>query len=670
MTSHEPISDTDQLNVNTIRFLAVDAVQQANSGHPGLPLGAAPMAYVLWDRFLRHDPVDPTWPNRDRFILSPGHGSAMLYALLHTYGYDLPLEEIRRFRQYGSMTPGHPEHGHTPGVEATTGPLGQGFGMGVGMAMAERFLAAHFNRPGFPVVDHYTYAIVSDGDLMEGVASEAASLAGTLGLGKLVYLYDDNHISIEGGTDIAFREKVEQRFDSYGWHVVKVDDGGDLDAVEAAIGLAQSDLDRPSLVMVRNHIGFGSPKQDTAGAHGEPLGTEGVRLTKEALGFPAEPAFHVPEAAAAHFAAVRDRGADDHAAWNELLERYRSEHPDVATQFDQAMAGELPDGWDSEIPRFDPGTMSTREAGGKVMNAIAQGHPTFTGGSADLSPSTKTLLIGYGDFGFDDACGHNLHFGIREHAMGAFVNGMALHGGVLPYGATFFVFADYLRPAIRLSALMQTHVIFVFTHDSIVVGEDGPTHQPVEHLASLRSIPGLTVLRPADANETAAAWRAAVQRPGPTAIVLSRQGLPVLDPDTAADGVSRGAYVVHAAEAAQPDLVLIATGSEVGLALLSAEELENRDIRTRVVSMPSWELFREQPAEYREALLPALTPKLAIEAAHPIGWREFVGSGGDVVALDRFGASGPGAEVYAELGFTVEHVVARAVTLTSAHSDI
>jgi transketolase len=660
------MTDLDQINVNTIRFLAVDAVEQANSGHPGLPLGAAPMAYTVWDRFLRHDPTDPSWFDRDRFILSPGHGSAMLYALLHLYGYGLPMDEVRRFRQTGSLTPGHPEYGHTVGVEATTGPLGQGFAMGVGMAIAERFLATHFNRPGLPIVDHTTYAIVSDGDLMEGVSSEAASLAGTLGLGKLIYLYDDNHISIEGGTDLAFREDAERRFEGYGWHVIRVADGTDLDAIEHAIDSARAD-ERPSLIMVRTHIGFGSPGQDTASVHGDPLGPDGVTSTKKALGWPTEPAFFVPDEAAAHFAGSRDEGRKRHDAWTGLLERYRTEHPELAAQFDDAVAGRLPEGWDGQIPSFDPGggPVSTRDASGAVMNGIADGYLTFFGGSADLSPSTKTELVGLGDFGIDGGTGRNIHFGIREHAMGAAINGMALHGGVLPFGSTFFVFADYLRPALRLAALMHIHAVYVFTHDSIAVGEDGPTHQPVEQLASLRSIPGVTVLRPADATETAAAWRVAVERQGPTVLVLTRQKLPVLDPDRypVDDGVPRGGYVIREAQGGAPDVVLIATGSEVSLALDTADRLNADGIAVRVVSLPSWELFAEQPSGYRESVLPPGIPRLAIEAGHRMGWREFVGDGGDIVSIDRFGASGPGPEVYAEFGFTVDAVADRATAL-------
>jgi transketolase len=660
------MTDLDQINIDTIRFLAVDAIEQANSGHPGLPLGSTPMAYTVWDRFLRHDPTDPAWFNRDRFILSPGHGSAMLYALLHVYGYDLPLDELRRFRQIGSLTPGHPEYGLTPGVEATTGPLGQGFSMGVGMAIAERFLGAHFNRPGFPMVNHATYAVVSDGDLMEGVTSEAASLAGTLGLGKLVYLYDDNHISIEGDTEIAFREDVERRFGAYGWHVIRVVDGTDVDSIERAIEVALAD-DRPSLIQVRNLIGFGSPHQGTARVHGEPLGEDGVAATKRALGWSSQSAFHIPDEAATHFAASREAGQKLHESWNHLLDRYRSAHPELADQLDDAIAGQLPARWDSQIPVFDPtnGAVSTRDASGMVMNGIAQGLPTFIGGSADLSPSTKTYLVGCDDFGPDNASGRNLHFGIREHAMAAAINGMALHGGVLPFGATFFVFADYLRPALRLSALMQTHVVFVLTHDSIAVGEDGPTHQPVEQIASLRSIPGLVILRPADANETAAAWRVAVERNGPTVLVLTRQKLPVLNTEQipVGTGVPRGGYVIREADGADADVTLIATGSEVSLALESADRLTQEGRSVKVVSLPSWELFREQSDEYRESVLPPNVPRLAVEAAHSMGWHEFVGDSGAVISIDRFGESGPGDDVYAAFGFTVDNVVDRAIAL-------
>ncbi len=660
-------SALDELCVNTLRFLAVDAVEQARSGHPGLPLGAAPMAYVLWDRFLRHNPRDPSWFNRDRFVLSAGHGSALLYALLHLTGYDLPLDELKRFRQWGSKTPGHPEYGRTPGVEATTGPLGQGFAMGVGMAMAERFLAAHFNRPGFPLVDHYTYAIVSDGDLMEGISSEAASLAGTLGLGKVIYLYDDNHISIEGETDLAFTENVRRRFEAYGWHVLRVANGTDLDAVEAAIRAAQAEVARPSLILVRNHIGFGSPKQDSPEAHGEPLGTEALRATKQALGWPLEPSFLVPDEACAHLGRAVERGARGQAEWETRGAAYRQAHPDLAAALDRGMRGELPRGWDADVPVFKPdqGPTATRTASGKVMNALAGRLPAFTGGSADLAPSTKTLLIGYGDFGFKDACGHNVHFGVREHAMGAIVNGMALHGGIIPYAATFLVFSDYMRPALRMAALMQTHTIFVFTHDSIGMGEDGPTHQPVEHLASLRAMPGMLVLRPADANETAAAWRVAMQHRGPVVFALTRQNVPVLDPARypVAEGVTRGAYIMAEAEDGRPDIILIGTGSEVHLALGAREQLAAKGVRASVVSMPSWELFDLQPEEYRRRVLPPDIAKLAVEAASPQGWAQYTGGPDRVIGLDRFGASAPGPVVMRELGFTVDRVVDRAMAL-------
>lgn len=662
-----PADRSAQLCVNTLRFLAVDAVEQAGSGHPGLPLGAAPMAFVLWDRFLRHNPRNPKWFNRDRFILSAGHGSALLYALLHLTGYDLPLEELKRFRQWGSKTPGHPEYGHTPGVEATTGPLGQEFAMGVGMALAEQFLANCHNQPDFPIVNHYTYAIVSDGDLMEGVSAEAASLAGTMGLGKVIYLYDDNHISIEGDTDLAFTEDVRRRFEAYGWGVLRVGDGNDLDAIEQVIWEAQADRERPTLVIVRNHIGFGSPKQDTAEAHGEPLGSEALRQTKQALSWPPEPKFHIPPEALARFRSAVEKGGQLEAEWEETLRAYRKTHPQLAQTLDRAMAGELPERWQEELPVFKPadGPVATRVAGGKVMNAISQRVSTFIGGSADLGPSTKTVLVGYGDLGFGKDCGRNIHFGVREHAMGAMVNGMALHDGVIPYGATFLVFSDYMRPSVRLAALMQCHSTFIFTHDSIALGEDGPTHQPVEHLASLRAIPGLVVLRPADANETVAAWRIAVEQKRPVALVLSRQKLPILDPECfpIAEGVPRGAYVLAEAEKGQPDVVLIGTGSEVHLVLAARDELARQGIRARVVSVPSVELFREQPPEYRAQVLPTGIPKLIVEAGVPYGWRDVVGEGSDVVGLERFGASAPGNEVLKNLGFTVDAVVSRAQAL-------
>jgi transketolase len=669
------MKNLDELCVNTLRFLAVDAVEQARSGHPGLPLGAAPMAYVLWDRFLRHNPRNPSWINRDRFILSAGHGSALLYALLHLYGYDLPLEELKRFRQWGSKTPGHPEYDITPGVEATTGPLGQGFAMGVGMAMAERFLANCFNHPDFSIVDHYTYAIVSDGDLMEGVSSEAASLAGTLHLNKLIYLYDDNHISIEGETDIAFTENVQRRFEAYGWHVLRVPDGNDLEKIEEAIRMAQAEKEKPSLIIVRTHIGYGSPKQDTAAAHGEPLGQEALLTAKKTLGWPTEPTFYIPEEALNHFRLAVQKGAKLEAEWQTLLDNYRREEPNLAAQFEQVVKGELPANWKSFLPSFNPqdGPMATRNASGKVMNVLSEKlhsvgrapHHFLVGGSADLAPSTKTILMGYGDFGFSKYCAHNVHYGVREHAMGAIANGMALHSNFIPYTATFLIFSDYMRPAIRLAALMQTHVIFIFTHDSIGLGQDGPTHQPVEQLMSLRTIPGLTVIRPADANETAVAWGIAIERKGPVALIFTRQKLPVLDPQRypIREGVPRGAYVITKAESSRPDIILIATGSEVHLALEARKELKSKGVEARVVSMPSWELFEEQAKKYRQTVLIPDVPKLAIEAGVTLGWSTYVGENGDVIGLNRFGASAPGNVVYDKLGFNVDNVVKRALGL-------
>jgi len=612
--------DLDQLCINTIRMLAADAVQQAKSGHPGMPMGAAAMAYVLWTRFLKHNPANPKWPDRARFILSPGHGSVLLYSLLHLTGYDLPLDELKRFRQWGSKTPGHPEHGLTPGVEVTTGPLGQGFANGVGMAIAERHLACTFNKPGFEIVDHYTYGIVSDGDLMEGVASEAASLAGTLKLGKLIYLYDDNEISIEGSTDLAFTESVGRRFEAYGWHVQHVD-GNDLEGVERAIRAAQAETERPSLIVARTHIGFGSPgRQDTAKAHGEPLGEDELRATKLALGWPVEPRFYIPEAALAHFRQALARGAAAEAAWRQRGEAYARAFPKEAEQWRAMLSGELPPGWDSGIPEFTPGDgpMATRAASGKLLNALAVTVPALVGGSADLAPSTSTYLKGYGDLGIAEWCARNMHFGVREHAMGAIANGMALHGGIIPYTATFLVFSDYMRPALRLAALMQIRVIFIFTHDSIGLGEDGPTHQPVEHFLSLRAIPGLMTIRPADATETAEAWRVALQHQGPTALILSRQALPVLDRGklAPASDVRRGAYILA------------------------------------------------EPAAYRDDVLPrSVTARVAIEAGRSLGWRAYVGDRGAIVGLDRFGASAPASKLFQEFGFTPERVAAIAGAL-------
>ena len=658
--------ELDQLCINTIRFLSVDAVEQARSGHPGMPLGAAPMAYVLWDRFLHHNPKNPHWFNRDRFVLSGGHGSMLLYSLLHLNGYDLPLSEIQRFRQWGSKTPGHPEAGLAPGVEVTTGPLGQGFGMGVGMAVAEAHLAQVFNRPNFAVVDHYTYAIVTDGDLMEGVASEAASLAGRLKLGKLIYLYDNNHVSLEGPTKVAFTEDVRRRFRSYGWHVINVRDGNNLAAVDEAIRLAQVEKDRPSLLIVRTHIGYGSPKQDSFEAHGEPLGPEATRKTKKKLDWPLEPPFLIPEEAHVHFQGAIERGAQLESQWKNLLDEYRRQHPDEATQLERMIRGELPQDWAADLPWFtpDPAGLATRVASSKVMNAMAKRLPELAGGSADLNPSTKTVLTGYGDFAISSDGGRNVHFGVREHAMGTIVNGMAMHGGVIPYGATFFVFTDYMRPSLRIAALMESHSIFVFTHDSIGLGEDGPTHQPIEHLMSLRAMPNMTLLRPADANETTVAWRIAIERHGPVCLVLTRQNLPIFDPDKypLRDGVARGAYILAGGQE-RADVILIASGSEVHLALAARDKLAEQQIAARVISMPSWNLFEEQPAEYRQQVLPANVPKLAVEAGATLGWYKYVGEKGAVIGVDRFGASAPGKVVMEKLGFNVDNVVQHALRL-------
>jgi len=644
----------DQLCVDTLRFLAVDAVEKARSGHPGMPLGAAPMAFVLWDRFLRFNPHNPRWFDRDRFILSAGHGSALNYALLHLYEFDVSIDDLRAFRQWESRTPGHPEYGLTPGIEATTGPLGQGFAMGVGMAIAEAHLAATFDG----LVDHYTYAICSDGDLMEGVSCEAASLAGTLGLGKIIYLYDDNHITIEGSTSLAFTEDVDRRFDALGWHVTAVEDGNDLDAIDRAIRSAQAETERPSLIRIRTHIGFGSPKQDSEKSHGEPLGADAMKKTREELDWPHEP-FHVPPEARDHCSAAGRSGARWEDEWNARLAEYRRSHPDRAVAFEALVGGRLPDGWQDGVPVFaaDAGAVATRSASGKVLGAVAAKVPTMMGGSADLAPSNKSEIPGAEDFRAGGPGGRNLHFGVREHAMGAIVNGMALHGGVVPYGATFLIFSDYMRASIRLAALMGARSTFVFTHDSIGVGEDGPTHQPVEQLMSLRAIPGLTVLRPADANEAAAAWKIALTRPGPSALALTRQNVPILpDPGRAEAGTARGAYVVVEPSGVVPAVVLVATGSEVHVAVGARERLAREGIDASVVSMPSWELFREQDSNYHASVLPEGVPRVAVEAGSTHGWRDIIGDNGAVVGLDRFGASAPGGVVMEKFGFTADHV--------------
>ncbi|OLB53642.1 MAG: transketolase [Candidatus Rokubacteria bacterium 13_2_20CM_2_70_11] len=675
----------DDVCINTIRVLSIDAVEQAASGHPGMPMGAAPMAYVLWTRHLRHDPTQPKWVNRDRFVLSAGHGSMLLYSLLFLTGYDLTLDDLKHFRRWGSRTPGHPERGSSTGIEVTTGPLGQGFGNAVGMAVAERWLAATFNRPGHSIVDHRTYVIASDGDLMEGVAAEAASLAGDLRLGRLIVLYDSNRITLSATTNVTFSEDVGARFAAYGWHVQHVD-GMDVAAVDAALAAARAEESRPSLIVARTHIGFGSPhKQDTFQAHGEPLGADEVRLTKRAYGWPEDRTFYVPEEVQREFAKVGARGAAWRNAWQQVMDGYRAAHGELADEFDRVMAGQLPPHWDDRLPTYTPqdGAVATRDAGGKAIEALAESVPNLVGGSADLDPSTRTMMKGKGDFqsatvledgqtpptqgaagGVWGYAGRNIHFGIREHAMTAILTGMAHHGGVVPFGATFLTFSDYMRPSIRLAALSAGHVIYVWTHDSIALGEDGPTHQPVEQLASLRAMPNLLLLRPADANETVEAWRIAMRHTsGPVGLVLTRQKLPVLDRTTLAPsaGTARGAYVLIDAGEGLPELILIATGSEVSLALDAHRQLASEGVRSRVVSMPSWELFEAQSAEYRQAVLPpAVHARVSVEAGSPFGWERYVGPRGAIIGVERFGASAPGPEVMARYGFSVEHVVATA----------
>ncbi len=667
-TSKDVLSDfeLDQLCINTIRGLAMDAVQKANSGHPGMPMGAAPMAYVLWTRYLRYNPLKPAWPNRDRFILSAGHGCMLLYSLLHLTGYDMPLDQLKQFRQWGSRTPGHPEYSPAEGIETTTGPLGQGFGNGVGMAIAEKYLAAHFNRPGHELVNYKIYAIVSDGDLMEGVGSEAASLAGHLGLNNLIYLYDDNHISIEGPTDLAFTEDRAKRFEAYGWFVQKVGDGNDLEAIDQALKAAQAEKDRPSIIMVRTHIAYGSPnKHDTAAAHGSPLGEEEVRLAKQNLGLPVDQEFYIPDEVRDHFRKAIDRGQQYVAEWEERLKGYREAFPDLGAEWDRYVRGELPEGWKSKIPTFDPsqGAIATRQASGAVLHAISPCLPTLLGGSADLAPSTDTLIKGEGDFGKGNYGARNFHFGVREHAMGAALNGMAL-SGLIPYGATFLIFSDYMRPTIRLAALMGIRPIFVFTHDSIFLGEDGPTHQPIEQIPSLRAIPNLCLIRPADANETAVAWRVAIETQGrPVALALTRQKLPVIDRRkyASAEGLSKGAYILADSKNERPEIILIASGSEVSVALDAYEKLIAEGLAARVVSMPSWDLFEKQAQAYRDEVLPpATTARLAIEAASPFGWERYVGPKGAVIGMTRFGASAPYKVLAEKFGFTADNIVRRA----------
>lgn len=667
----EETTQLQDLAVNTIRFLAADGVQQANSGHPGLPMGTAAMAYTLWTRHLRHNPRNPNWANRDRFVLSGGHGSMLLYSLLHLTGYDLPLDELKRFRQWDSLTPGHPEYGLTPGVESTTGPLGQGFANGVGMAMAEAHLAKTFNRPGFDVIDHYTYAIVTDGDLMEGVSAEAASLAGHLSLGKLIYFYDDNRISIEGSTDLAFTEDRGKRFEAYGWQVLHVGDGQDVEGIDEAIRQAKQDS-RPSLIIVRTTIGYGLPtRAGTAKAHGEPPGDIELNGAKEALGWPVEPRFYLPEESLRFFRRAIERGQELESAWNQQYEAYRHAFPDPAAELERRLAGELPDGWDNDLPEFpaDEKGMATRSASGKVLNALAAKLPELFGGSADLAPSTNTWLTGIPSFDVDHA-GRNVHFGVREHAMGSIVNGLAYHGGVIPFGATFLVFSDYMRPPIRLSALSHLGSIWVFTHDSIGVGEDGPTHQPVEHLAALRAMPNLITLRPGDANEVREAWKVAIaNRHRPTALALTRQTLPTFDRTVyaPAEGVKKGAYVLADRGEGRPQIILMATGSEVSLIVEAGSRLAAKGYAVRMVSFPSWELFAEQDVTYRDEVLPpAVEYRLAVEAGVPQGWHRWLGSKGRILGLDRYGASAPANIAFEKLGLSADHVEEIALEMLNA----
>jgi transketolase len=679
----------DELAINTLRILSADAVQNANSGHPGMPMGAAAMAYTLWTRFLKHNPHNPQWFDRDRFVLSAGHGSMLLYSLLHLTGYDLPLDELKHFRKLGSKTPGHPERGHTPGVEVATGPLGQGFSNGVGMAIAEAWLRARYNRPGHEIVNHYTYSICGDGDLMEGITQEAASLAGHLRLGKIVYLYDDNRISLAGATSLVFTEDVAKRFDAYGWHTRHIADGNDIEDVAAAIREAQAESQRPSLILVHTHIGFGSPKKhDTFGAHGSPLGEDELQATKKALGWPTMDKFYLPQDAVDHFREAIGKGAAAEDDWRKRLEAYRRDCPKEAAEFDLIVSGKLPPDWNTDLPKWKPDdkAIATRVAGGQALNALAKRIPNIIGGSADLNPSTETALKGMGDFqppelqGVDTQGavggpwgheGRNVAFGVREHAMGAAVNGMAAHGGVLPFSATFLVFSDYMKPAIRLGALSQLKAIYVFTHDSIGVGEDGPTHEPIEQIAGLRAIPGLTVIRPADPTETSEAWAFAVQHNGPTLLALTRQNVPHLDRSKARDAsVAKGAYVLADAEGGPPDVILIGTGSETALCARAQEKLKSYGVKARVVSMPSWELFAAQDAAYRESVLPrAIRKRVTVEAGASMGWAKWAGDEVTIIGIDRYGASAPGADVMKHYGFTVEHVTSAALRLLGKNAE-
>ena len=662
----EPI---EQLGINTVRVLAADAVQKANSGHPGTPMGLAAIGHVLWAQAMNYDPKNPDWPNRDRFILSAGHAGMLQYSFLYLTGYDITLEDIKNFRQLHSKTAGHPEYGLLAGVEVTTGPLGQGFANGVGMAIAQQYLASRYNKPGFSLFDYHIYAICSDGDIMEGVSSEAASLAGHLALGSLIYIYDDNHISIEGDTALAFNEDVAERFQAYGWHVQSVADGNDLEAIATAIANAKKETHRPSLIKVRTHIGYGSPnKVDTASAHGSPLGKDEVRLVKENLGFNPDESFVVADEVVQYYHEKAKKGTQKEQEWNELYKAYQQKYPEEAAEYELFSSGKLPQGWTNQLPVFKAGEkdIATRKASGKTLNAIAPSLPTLIGGSADLAPSTDTNLDAYPSFTPENHSGRNFHFGIREHAMGAILNGMAVTKGIIPYGATFLVFSDYMRPPIRLAAIMKIRPIFIYTHDSIGLGEDGTTHQPVEQLIALRAIPNITLIRPADANETAQAWRVALEHSGgPVILVLTRQGLPVIDQDkyAKAANLEKGAYILSDSEK-EPQLILIGTGSEVHLLLQAQEKLQQQSIAARVVSMPSWELFDKQPDDYKQSVFPKhIRKRLAVEAGSPVGWCKYVTDDGDVLGINKFGESAPGEEVMQEYGFTVENIVAKAKAL-------
>ncbi|WP_409253838.1 transketolase [Bacillus sp. SCS-153A] len=661
---------TDQLAINTIRTLSIDAIEKANSGHPGMPMGAAPMAYALWSKIMNHNPKNPEWSNRDRFVLSAGHGSMLLYSLLHLSGYDVSMEDLKQFRQWGSKTPGHPEYGHTPGVEATTGPLGQGFAMSVGMAMAERHLASVYNRENFNIVDHYTYSICGDGDLMEGISSEAASLAAHLKLGRLIVMYDSNDISLDGDLDRSFSEDVKGRFESYGWQYIRVEDGNDTETIAKALEEAKRDENHPTLIEIKTVIGYGAPtKSGKSDVHGAPLGAEEMKMTKEAYKWTFEQDFHVPSEVEERFKElIVDTGEKKEQEWNELFSQYKAKYPELAAQFEAAMKGELPEGWDKEVPVYEEGSsLASRASSGEVMNAIAKNTPALIGGSADLAGSNKTMIKGQKDFTPESYEGRNIWFGVREFAMGAAMNGMALHGGIKVFGGTFFVFSDYLRPAIRLAALMGLPVTYVFTHDSIAVGEDGPTHEPIEQLASLRAMPNLSVIRPADGNETAAAWRTALtSKDKPTALVLTRQNLPTLKGTDAKahTGVEKGAYVVSPAGKEQPDALLLASGSEVSLAVEAQAVLAKDGLAVSVISMPSWDRFEQQSKEYKESIIPkSVKKRLAIEVASPLGWDRYAGDEGDILAINGFGASAPGEKIMEEYGFTVENVVSRVKAL-------